>query len=129
MGQSSLGRAYYDSVAVVAQHRLRTLSDYGSLHLALGTAEAYRGNADGAIREARRAEELEPLSRNHFIGMHVMEEAAHIYMAAGQPDSAVSRLRTALAEPSLLSAARLRIDPLWLPLRSNAGFQRLVGGK
>jgi hypothetical protein len=47
-------------------------------------------------------------------------------MAAGQPDSAVSRLRTALAAPSLLSAARLRIDPVWLPLRGNAEFERLT---
>ena len=129
MDQSAVGRAYCDSVAAVARNRVRTLPDYAYLHTALGTAEACRGNAEEAIREARRAEELEPPSRDHFTGMQIIEEAAHIYMAAGLPDSAVSRLRAALAAPSLLSAARLRIDPLWLPLRSNAGFQRLVAGK
>jgi TolB-like protein/Flp pilus assembly protein TadD len=129
MGQAALGRAYYDSVAAAARNRARTLPDYAYLHTALGTAEAYRGNAGEAIREARRAEELEPLSRDHFAGMTVLEEAAQIYMAAGQPDSAVSRLRTALGAPSLLSAARLRIDPVWLPLRNNAGFERLIGGR
>jgi serine/threonine-protein kinase len=129
MGRAALSRAYYDSVVTAARGRLPALSDYAFLHTALGAAEAYRGNAGEAIREARQAEALEPLSRDHFSGMRIMEDAAQIYMAAGQPDSAVSRLRAALAAPSMLSAARLRIDPVWLPLRHNAEFERLIAGK
>jgi serine/threonine protein kinase/tetratricopeptide (TPR) repeat protein len=129
MGQTAAGRVYCDSLAAAARDRLRTLSDYAYLHAALGTAEAYLGNAGEAIREARRAEELEPPSRDHFAGMLIIEEAAQIFMAAGQPDSAVSRLRAALAAPSLLSVARLRIDPVWMPLRGNPGFERLIAGR
>ena len=128
MGRAALGRLYYDSAAAAARARLRALSDYAFLHAALGTAEAYRGNAAEAIREAKRAEELEPLTRDHVFGARILEETAQIYMAAGEPDSAVSRLRAALAVPSMISAARLRIDPIWLPLRHNAEFERLIAG-
>jgi TolB-like protein/Flp pilus assembly protein TadD len=129
MALPALAHVYYDSMAAAARDRLRAVPDYAFLHTALGIAEAYRGNVPEAIREARRAEELEPLSRDHFFGILVKEEEAQIYMAVGQADSAVSRLRTAVAAPSLLSAARLKIDPLWISLRGNAGFERLIAGK
>jgi len=129
MGRAALSRAYYDSLAAAARYRLLTLSDMAYLHAALGNAEAYRGNAGDAIREARRAEELEPASRDHFFGAVMLADAAQIYMAAGQPDTAVARLRAALAVPSLVSPARLRIDPLWEPLRANAEFIRLTADR
>jgi hypothetical protein len=40
----------------------------------------------------------------------------------------IEKLETLLSVPGYMSAAMLRIDPLWDPIRSNPRFKRLVEG-
>jgi len=48
----------------------------------------------------------------------------------GEPDAALDLLlRGVLAVPSPFSAAGLKADPTWAPLRSNPRFEQLVAGK
>jgi tetratricopeptide (TPR) repeat protein len=128
-GRAALGRVYYDSMAALVRPRLAAIPDDAFYAAALGVAEAYLGHAAEAIAHARHAEALEPLQHDHFFGALILQETAQIYMAVGQPDSAVSRLRTLVHEPSNLSAARLAADPEWAPLRGDPEFERLVGGR
>jgi hypothetical protein len=52
-----------------------------------------------------------------------------IYTVVGEPDAAIELLRGVLAVPSPVSAAGLKVDPTWAPLRGNPRFEQLVAGK
>jgi len=53
---------------------------------------------------------------------------ARLYAAAGKPDSALARLERLMAKPHMppVTAAWLRIDPVWAGLASNPQFQKLL---
>jgi hypothetical protein len=45
---------------------------------------------------------------------------------AGQPENAAKRLRHLLSIPSGISIARLKIDPVWHPIRNHPEFLKLL---
>jgi hypothetical protein len=59
--------------------------------------------------------------------VYLQELLARIYTMAGKPAQAVERLEVVLAQPSLLSRDRVRIDPHFAALRGHPAFRRLVG--
>jgi len=83
----------------------------------LGTADAYLGHRAQATQEGRRAVELLPLSKNAVDGPFATWMLAEIYTAVGESDAAIEQLRATLAVPSPTSAAGLKADPTWAPLR------------
>jgi class 3 adenylate cyclase len=46
----------------------------------------------------------------------------------GEGEAAIRRLRHLLSIPSTISIARLKIDPVWDPIRNNPGFQQPFAG-
>jgi eukaryotic-like serine/threonine-protein kinase len=128
-GNAGQARAYYDSLAVAARAALRERPDAYLTHGTLGLAEAYLGNRAQAIQEGRRAVELLPLSKDALDATSAELQLAQIYTVVGEPDAAIEQLHAALAVPSDVSAAGLKADPTWAPLRGNPRFERLVAGK
>src|SRR5207249_8810057 len=55
---------------------------------------------------------------------------AEIEARTGKPDEAVKILRQLIAGPSCgtVSIARLKIDPVWDPIRNRPDFQQLLSG-
>ena len=53
---------------------------------------------------------------------------AEVEAWAGEPQDATNRLRHLLSIPSGISIARLKIDPVWDPIRNHPDFQRLLTG-
>jgi hypothetical protein len=55
---------------------------------------------------------------------------AQIEARAGAPEEAIKRLRHLLSIPAgeVASIARLKIDPVWDPIRSRPDFQQLLLG-
>jgi hypothetical protein len=47
---------------------------------------------------------------------------------AGEGEAAIKRLRHLLSIPSGISIARLKIDPVWDPIRNHPDFQKLLTG-
>ena len=93
---------------------------------ALGMIDAVLGRKKEAVREARRALQLLPVSKDAVDGVAVMETAAVIYAWVGKTDDAIDELAAAAKLPGYLSYGQLKHDPLWDPLRRDPRFDKIV---
>jgi non-specific serine/threonine protein kinase len=123
--------ARYDSARVYFERAIRSnpQSVYISVHHAgLGMALAGLGRKTEAIREGEDAARMMPLSRDAIVGEQIIRYLAEIYVMCGEREAAIDQLETLLSVPGYMTAALLRVDPLWDPIRSNPRFKRLVEG-
>jgi len=84
------------------------------------------GHSDAAVRLAQRATELLPLSRDAYYGTFYLAGLAQIDAQTGHPDEAIALLQQLLAVPGTVSIERLKLDPVWDPLRQDPRFQKLL---
>ena len=91
------------------------------VYLALGR------NAD-ALRLSREAADLISIEKDAFTGPIFQNGLAQIEARAGAPEKAIKRLRRLLSIPAgaVTSIARLKIDPVWDPIRDRPDFQQLL---
>ena len=125
-GDSSRARAYGDSAQHGYADQIRVAPEDGFLHGMRGMALAYAGRKAEAVTEGERGTALLPMSRDAYAGIELRHFLARIYTVVGEQDKAVDRLEELLRVPHVISAAWLRIDPNFAPLRSNPRFQKLV---
>jgi eukaryotic-like serine/threonine-protein kinase len=91
------------------------------VYLALGR------NAD-ALRLSRQAADSRPIEKDALVGPYFQNGLAQIEARAGAPEEAIRRLRRLLSIPAgeAVSIARLKIDPVWDPIRNRPDFQQLL---
>jgi TolB-like protein/Flp pilus assembly protein TadD len=91
-------------------------------------AETYAslGRKAEAIREAKRAAEIIPESRDAYNGLAMQCNLAHIYVMVGEIDRALPIIEHALATPGWLFRNEIRLDPNWDALRPDPRFERIV---
>jgi hypothetical protein len=84
-----------------------------------------------AINTARKSVELLPLEKDAVLGCGNLAALAEIQAQTGAATEAVQNLRKLLSIPAgeTISIARLKLDPVWDPIRNNAAFQELLAGK
>ena len=92
-------------------------------------ALAQKRNAE-ALTLAHQAAEALPVERDAMGGPPVLAGLAEIEVRAGEPGEAVKTLRRLLSIPAgvCISIQRLKIDPVWDPIRNDPGFQQLLAG-
>ena len=110
--------------AQLAQRRRKTaprVSELAWVYVCLGR------NAD-ALRLAREAAESMPIEKDAILGVNFLVGLAQIEAHTGQSEEAVKLLRQLLTIPAgeYISVARLKIDPVWDPIRNDPGFQKLL---
>jgi TolB-like protein/Tfp pilus assembly protein PilF len=90
---------------------------------------ALERNAD-ALRLSRQAAELIPIEKDALLGPVLQALLAQIEARAGAPEEAIKRLRHLLSIPAghVISIARLKVDPVWDPIRDRPDFQQLLLG-
>jgi TolB-like protein/Flp pilus assembly protein TadD len=91
------------------------------VYLALGR------NAD-ALRLSRQAADTISIEKDALVGPYFQNGLAQIEAHAGAPEEAIKRLRRLLSIPAgeAVSIARLKIDPVWDPIRNRPDFQQLL---
>jgi len=91
------------------------------VYLALGR------NAD-ALRLSRQAADTISIEKDALVGPYFQNGLAQIEAHAGAPEEAIKRLRHLLSIPAgeAVSIARLKIDPVWDPIRNRPDFQQLL---
>lgn len=132
-GDPAGARAYADSLlaatAAIDVDSLPTAFGFRSsllLHRAL--AHAYRGETLPAVEDAERAVALYSVADDAMDGPIAHWTAAEVYLLAGRPDRAIATLRLVFARFSPIGRGRLRLDPMFDPLRGDPEFDALVAG-
>src|SRR6059036_3536364 len=93
------------------------------VYLALGR------NAD-ALRLSKQAADTITIKKDATSGPILQIGLAQVEARAGAPEEAIKRLRRLLSIPAghVVSIARLKIDPVWDPIRNRPDFQQLLSG-
>ena len=84
------------------------------------------GQKELAIREAKHAIDLMPISKDIYDGGLVLEGLAQVYTWSGDHDRAIEVLQKLVSMPSYINYARLKFHPLWKPLRGDPRFEQIV---
>ena len=117
--------AYADTARMAFEEQLRANPSDAMRHAILGVALAHLGRKDEAIREGRRATELSPAS-DGYPGYYMQHQLARIYLLVGEPDLALDQIEPLTRAPYFFSRGRLRLDPMFDPLRKHPRFMKLV---
>ena len=136
-GDIESAQRYFAAARPVSEERVRDDPDVAQRHAELGLLYAYMQRKDDAIRESRRAVELEPENENAFHGPLYAANLALVYALVGEPDQAITLIERLLSTPGAASypdipnsitLAELRLRQEWDSLRSNARFQKILAG-
>jgi TolB-like protein/Tfp pilus assembly protein PilF len=127
LGESERARVALEEAVAVLERELTRRPRDGRVHGALGPVYAALGRRDDALRAAKRAVELIPVSEDALRGPMQIELLARTYLALGEFDAALDQLEYVLSIPALVSVVPLRIDPSWAPVRDHPRFRAIVG--
>ena len=136
-GDLESARRYFEVATADAEERVRDNPDSAQRHSYLGLLYAYMQRKDDAIREARRAVELEPEAQNAFHGALHSAILALIYSLVGESDEAIPLIERLLSTPGPvecsdypynMTVADLRLRWEWDSLRGDPRFQKILAG-
>jgi tetratricopeptide (TPR) repeat protein len=133
--EATIARAKGDSVRMnaalataraILEQRLAIKPEDARTIAVLAQVDAGLGHKELAIQEAKHAVDLMPLSRDIYDGALVLEGLAQVYTWTNEPDRAIELLQKLVTIPSYLNYARLKLHPMWSPLRGDPRFQKIV---
>jgi tetratricopeptide (TPR) repeat protein len=125
--QPALAHASFDSARVVLQDKVRRHPNEDPFyHAMLGLALAGLEHPEDAVREGERAVALLPYPAGGPESTLMPANLARIHVLLGHREKAIDLLTVVFSRPGPLSAAWLRVDPFWDPLRGSPRFQRLL---
>jgi TolB-like protein len=84
-----------------------------------------------AFKLAQQAADSTPPEKDAVAGPLLLAGLAEIEARIGKTNEAIGTLRRLLSIPAgyFVSIQRLKIDPVWDPIRNDSGFQQLLAGK
>lgn len=92
----------------------------------LSLVDAGLGHKEAALREAKRAVELCPMSHDAVDGPGFQSMLAMVYAWLGDPDSAVDALQKTINLPRGPNWGELQFSPFWDALRNDSRFGSLL---
>jgi tetratricopeptide (TPR) repeat protein len=92
----------------------------------LGQIDAYLGRKQDAIKEARRAVEMLPVTKDAFSGPPLLNNLAIVYALTDEMDLAFQALEVSIKIPGGVTYGELKLDPDWDSLRNDMRFEKLL---
>jgi TolB-like protein/Flp pilus assembly protein TadD len=93
---------------------------------ALGIVDALLTRKEEAIKEARRAAEMLPISKDAMDGPGVLTNLAVVYAWTNESDLAFEQLAVLTKTPHGVYYGQLKADQLWTPIRKDPRFEKLL---
>ncbi len=130
-GDFNGAQAEADKARLLLEARLREHPGEVRSMRALSWVYLALNRKEDATNIARQALELLPPDKDAVLGPANLAGLAEIQARTGATSEAVSTVRRMLSIPAgeIVSIARLKIDPVWDPIRNDRGFQELLVGK
>jgi TolB-like protein/Tfp pilus assembly protein PilF len=125
-GDSARATAAFATARTILEQRLAIKPEDARTIAVLAQVDAGLGRKDLAIQEAQHAIDLMPVSKDIYDGALVLEGLAQVYTWTNEPDRAIELLQKLAAMPSYINYARLKLLPMWNPLRGDPRFQKIV---
>jgi TolB-like protein/Tfp pilus assembly protein PilF len=129
-GESPIAQSECEAAQTLLEARLAERPDDLRAMTALAWTYISLNRNEDARRLSRHATELLPITKDALSGPNFLAGLAEIEAHTSHPEEAVKILHQLLGIPAgqVLSIARLKIDPVWDPLRGRADFQQLLSG-
>jgi tetratricopeptide (TPR) repeat protein len=125
-GNEPAARVAFANARKELEKIMRDQPDYAAAQSALGVIDAMLGNKGDAIREGRHAVQLLSVTKDAVEGPLLIKYLAIIYAWTGEIDGAFKPLDQTVKLPGFLSYGRLRLDPIWDPLRGDPRFDKIL---
>jgi Flp pilus assembly protein TadD len=92
----------------------------------LALIDAQLGEKEKAIREARTACDMIPISKDAFNGVELITNLATVYAVTGEKDLALEQLEIVTKLPAGPNYGQLRLGSEWDSLRADPRFEKIV---
>ncbi len=125
-GDSARATAAFRECREILAQRLVAKPEHARTIAVLAQVDAGLGQKDLAIREAQHAIDLMPISKDIYDGALVLEGLAQVYVWSGDRDRAIELVQKLLTIPGYINYGRLKLHPLWSPLRGDPRFEKIV---
>jgi TolB-like protein len=125
-GDSARATAAFRECRDILAQRLIVKPEHARTIAVLAQVDAGLGQKELALQEAQHAIDLMPISKDIYDGALVLEGLAQVYTWSGEHDRAIEVLQELVSIPSYINYGRLKLHPLWAPLRGNPKFENIV---
>jgi TolB-like protein/Tfp pilus assembly protein PilF len=125
-GDAAKAAAAFRECREILAQRLTVKPEHARTIAVLAQVDANLGQKDLAISEAQHAIDLMPVTKDIYDGALVFEGLVQVYTWSDDRDHAIELLQTLLTMPGYTNYGRLKLHPLWAPLRSDPRFQKIV---
>ncbi len=125
-GDSGRATAAFRECREILAQRLIVKPEHARTIAVLAQVDAGLGQKELALQEAQHAIDLMPISKDIYDGALVLEGLAQVYTWSGEHDRAIELLQKLVSIPSYINYGRLKLHPLWAPLRGDPRFEKIV---
>jgi len=125
-GDSARATAAFSAARTILEQKLAVKPEHARTVAVLAQVDAGLGRKELAIQEAQHAVDLMPVSKDIYDGALVLEGLAQVYTWTNEADRAIEVLEKLVTMPGYTNYARLKLHPMWNPLRGDRRFQKIV---
>jgi TolB-like protein/Tfp pilus assembly protein PilF len=125
-GDSARAVAEFSRARTILEQRLAVKPEDARTLAVLAQVDAGLGRKELAIQEAKHAVDLMPVSKDIYDGALVLEGLAQVYTWTNEPERAIELLQKLVTMPGYTNYARLKLYPMWNPLRGDSRFEKIV---
>jgi tetratricopeptide (TPR) repeat protein len=126
MNQKKLEQEYYELARIFLESLIKEAPDRARLYSSLSFTYAGLGRKQDAIKQAEKAMEILPESKDAYSSKFLVIDLASTYVMLGEYDKALDKIEYLLSVPSPMSIPLLKLDPIWKPLMNHPRFQKLL---